>query len=120
MKIIVDMNLSPLWIRYLQERGFEAQHWSAVGKPNDPDTVIFDWAKKNQAIVFTNDLDFGAILASSQADAPSVFQVRTQDLMPASIGQIVVSGLQRFSSELNAGALVTLDLNRTKVRILPI
>lgn len=85
MKVVVDMNLSPLWVNYLQGYGFEVWHWSAVGKPNDPDTVIVAWAKINQAVIFTNNLDFGAILAASQADAPSVFQVRTQDLIPTAI-----------------------------------
>ncbi|AMA10330.1 DUF5615 family PIN-like protein [Picosynechococcus sp. PCC 73109] len=120
MRIIIDMNLSPLWVPYLQKYGFEVSHWSTIGKPNAPDTVIFQWAKENQAVIFTNDLDFGAILAASQANSPSVFQVRTQDLLPVSIGQIVMESLRRFSSELKSGALITLDLKRTKVRILPL
>jgi predicted nuclease of predicted toxin-antitoxin system len=120
MKVVVDMNLSPLWVNYLQGYGFEVWHWSVVGKPNDPDTVIVAWAKANQAVIFTNDLDFGAILAASQADAPSVFQVRAQDLMPTAIGELVVQCLKRFSTELQDGALITVDLNRTKVKVLPI
>ncbi len=41
-----------------------------------------EWAKTNSHIVFTHDLDFGAILAATNAIAPSVIQVRTQDVMP--------------------------------------
>jgi predicted nuclease of predicted toxin-antitoxin system len=120
MKLIIDMNLSPLWVSYLQARGIEAQHWSQVGQPNDPDAVIFAWARENQAIIFTNDLDFSAILALSQAQFPSVFQLRTQNLLPQSIGEIVVNALNRFENELLNGALVSLDLERSKVRILPL
>ena len=120
MKIIIDMNLSPLWVAYFLENGVEAQHWSSVGNPNDPDVVILDWANQNQAIVFTNDLDFGAILAASQAKSPSVFQVRTQDLLPQVIGEIVLENLRKFASELESGVLISLDLNRAKIRILPI
>jgi len=118
MKIIIDMNLSPLWVTYFLENGVEAQHWSSVGNPNDPDVVILDWANQNQAIVFTNDLDFGAILAASQAKSPSVFQVRTQDLLPQVIGEIVLENLRKFASELESGVLISLDLNRAKIRIL--
>jgi predicted nuclease of predicted toxin-antitoxin system len=75
MKILIDMNLSPLWVSYLQYHGFEAEHWSQIGNPNDPDLVILNWAKQHQFIIFTNDLDFGAILAASNLDFPSVFQV---------------------------------------------
>lgn len=120
MKIIIDMNLSPLWVNYFLSHGIEAQHWSTIGNPHASDVEILQWAQQNQAIVFTNDLDFGAILATSQAQYPSVFQVRTQDLLPQSIGQLVVKNLQKLKSELTAGALVSLDLNRAKIRILPI
>jgi len=30
MKILLDMNLSPGWVGFLQKEGFEAAHWSAV------------------------------------------------------------------------------------------
>ncbi len=31
MKLLLDMNLSPAWVRFLEENGFEAVHWSTVG-----------------------------------------------------------------------------------------
>lgn len=120
MKIIIDMNLSPIWVSYLEKHGIEAKHWSQVGNRNDSDSVILAWAKQHQFIVFTNDLDFGAILALSKGKTPSVFQLRTQDLLPQSIGKIVIENLERFQSELSQGALISLELDRSKVRILPI
>jgi len=33
VKILIDMNLSPLWVTYLQAHGFDAAHWSAKGDP---------------------------------------------------------------------------------------
>jgi predicted nuclease of predicted toxin-antitoxin system len=33
MKILLDMNLSPRWVRFLEQEGFEAAHWSTVGDP---------------------------------------------------------------------------------------
>jgi predicted nuclease of predicted toxin-antitoxin system len=40
MKFLVDMNLSPLWVQFLTNRGFEAVHWSTVGQPSAPDPEI--------------------------------------------------------------------------------
>lgn len=37
MKILLDMNLSPAWVEFLEGEGFEAVHWSLVGEPNAPD-----------------------------------------------------------------------------------
>ncbi len=78
------------------------------------------WASDNNYIVFTNDLDFGALLAATQAQFPSVIQVRTQDLFPQSLETILIQSLNRFRSELEAGALMTIDISRSKIRILPI
>ena len=114
------MNLSPIWVTFFNENGIEAIHWSSIGLATDSDTIIFSWAKTNNYIVFTNDLDFGTILAATNADAPSVFQVRIQNLLPHQIGQKVLSALLQFEEILNQGALITLDENRSRVRILPL
>ena len=92
----------------------------AMKPMNYSSMVILAWAKQHQCIVFTNDLDFGAILALSKGKTPSVFQLRTQDLLPQSIGKIVIENLERFQLELSQGALISLELDRAKVRILPI
>ncbi|MGD0872249.1 MAG: DUF5615 family PIN-like protein [Bryobacteraceae bacterium] len=36
MKFLVDMNLSPLWVPFLSNQGFEAVHWSTVGHSKAP------------------------------------------------------------------------------------
>ena len=45
MKLLVDMNLSPGLCEYLQEQGWEAVHWSAVGKASSPDGEILQYLK---------------------------------------------------------------------------
>ncbi|WP_445632075.1 DUF5615 family PIN-like protein [Nostoc sp. DSM 114167] len=71
-------------------------------------------------MVFTHDLDFGSLLAATGADTPSVIQVRTQDVLPNSIENLVISALNQFESLLETGALVTVDQAQSRVRILPI
>jgi predicted nuclease of predicted toxin-antitoxin system len=79
-----------------------------------------EWAKQNDYVVFTHDLDFGTLLASTQSNAPSVIQVRTQDTFPDAIANIVIAALSQFESELKDGALITIDDSKSRVRILPI
>lgn len=76
MKVLVDMNLSPAWERFLTEAGFEAVHWSNVGATNATDHELMAWAADNHHIVLTADLDFGAILAVTHGTKPSVVQLR--------------------------------------------
>jgi predicted nuclease of predicted toxin-antitoxin system len=120
MKILIDMNLSPDWIDVFTAAGIESVHWSNIGNPAVKDTVLMTYAQVNNYIVFTNDLDFGTLLSIQQVNLPSVIQVRTQDLLPANIGNLVISALQQFRLELERGALVTIDSSRLRVRILPI
>src|SRR5215217_4991971 len=83
MKILIDMNLSPDWVAVLAKHSIEAVHWSAVGDPRAHDSALMEWARENEHILFTHDLDFGAALALTQTESPSVIQVRTQDVTPA-------------------------------------
>ena len=114
------MNLSPLWVQLFADAGQEAVHWSEIGSPNSPDREIMAWARSNGYIVFTHDLDFGTILASTDAESPSVFQVRTQDISPQHIGDLVLSVITQFKEELKQGALVSIDKNRARARVLPL
>lgn len=120
MKLLVDMNLSPGWVPVLREAGWEAEHWSKIDNPRAADGEIMAWAKEHGAVVFTHDLDFGSLLALTQAEGPSVIQVRTQDVTPDAIGRLVLGALRQFQTELEEGALIILDEARTRARILPL
>jgi len=120
MKILVDMNLSPDWVAVLTNHGLAAVHWSTVGDPRAEDTVIMDWARDNGYVVFTHDLDFGAALALTQAEGPSVIQVRTQDVTPEHLEPQLINVLENNRAQLAAGCLIVLDEGRSRVRILPL
>ena len=72
------MNLSPSWIASLESGGHSAVHWSSIGSPSALDTEIMAWARENRYIVFTNDLDYGALLFATAATSPSVIQIRAE------------------------------------------
>jgi predicted nuclease of predicted toxin-antitoxin system len=120
MKFLIDMNMSPRWGLILSGAGFEAVHWSRVGAANAPDPEIMAHAEAHDFIVLTNDLDFGNMLAATNAAWPSVVQVRVGNLRPHVIGAQVVEALRQMTEELEAGALVTIDPKRTRVRVLPL
>jgi predicted nuclease of predicted toxin-antitoxin system len=120
VKLLIDMNLTPEWVGFLSARGFDAHHWSDLGDPRAPDAAIMEYARDHGFVVFTHDLDFGNILAATNARGPSVIQVRTQDPTPQVIGEIVISALRNLRSQLERGALVTLELAKMRSRVLPL
>jgi len=120
MRIVIDMNLSPQWVPILKTAGHEPIHWSQIGVANASDREVMEWARNNEHVVFTHDLDFSAILAATDANFPSIFQSRTQDVSPKKLSSIVLSSLKQFEDKLAEGALVTVNENQSRVRILPL
>lgn len=120
MKILIDMNLSPLWTQVLKEAGIDSVHWSELGHAATPDPAIMDFAAANDLTILTNDLDFGIALAAGRRDGPSVVQIRGNDLRPESIGKQVCQALTQMRAELETGAIVTIDPTKTRLRILPL
>jgi len=78
------------------------------------------YAKSNDLVVLTNDLDFSAILAAAHGEKPSVVQIRAEDLSPDVIGAQVIIALRQMTAELSDGSLLTIDSNRTRSCVLPL
>ena len=120
MKLLIDMNLSPRWVEFIQAHAILAIHWSLVGDKAASDHEIVTYARTYGFVVLTNDLDFGHILAASHGTGPSVVQIRSDDLRPELIGKPVVAALLQMREELASGALITIDPKRTRLRLLPL
>ena len=120
MKLLFDMNLSPILVDLMNNYGWESIHWSSVGNPKATDRTIMEWGLKNGCCVITNDLDFGDILAVTDARGPSVVQFRTQDLSPTHINPILLTVLKQYKRYLESGALISVEETRCRVRILPL
>ena len=60
------------------------------------------------------------ILAATQGDKPSVVQIRSEEVSPDVIGKHVIAALRQMATELEQGALLTIDPSRTRLRVLPL
>jgi len=120
MKILIDMNLSPDWVARFAASDIESIHWSTIGAPNAKDSEIMEFARENGFIVFTHDLDFSAMLAATQAESPSVIQMRTQDVLSDAMTAKLIGVVKEHKADLNTGALITIDEARSRLRILPL
>ena len=120
MKLVLDMNLSPKWIGLLRVEGWETFHWSQLGRPDASDSEIMNYAAQNEAVLMTQDLDFGAILAVTRGRKPSVIQIRDDNSSVEHLGDRVVSTLRHVQDDLERGALVTIETDRIRLRSLPL
>ena len=120
MKVLVDMNLGLGFVAELQALGIEARHWSQVGALDAPDSVIMEWARREGFVVLTSDLDFGALLHSTNGVGPSVIQFRGSDLRVRAILGDLINVLDTFRDLLVRGALVTVAGKRVRIVELPV
>ncbi len=119
MKILIDMNLSLDWVNIFEQHGWHAVHWQEIGDPRAPDSTIMDWARANNYVVFTRDLDFGKFLATTRVQGPSVIQVRRPNTLPHNFEDWFVNILHQHEAALERGALLTVDEGRGRIRLLP-
>ncbi len=86
MRFLIDMNLTPLWVPFIEAAGHNALHWRDVGPSDAPDTELLRYAEAHRLVLLTQDLDFGMLLALAGASTPSVIQFRCQDVLPSDVG----------------------------------
>ncbi len=120
MKFLIDMNLSPAWVDFLAGEGFEAVHWSTVGPGTASDAELMRWAAAGGYVVITCDLDFPALLAATQRRKPSVVLMRSDVLTTRAVGGLLVAALRQVGAELSAGAILSIDAGRARLRLLPL
>ena len=120
MRFLLDMNLSPNWVNEFAKRGIDAVHWFDVGAGHAADSQIMAYAREHDFIIFTHDLDFGTLLAVTNAESPSVIQIRVQDVSPEALADRFFAAIDQFADHLQQGALLIVDAQKERVRLLPL
>ena len=120
MQIVIDMNLSPRWVVWLHAQGMHARHWSELGPADAPDENVLSTVRAWDACLLTCDLDFGRIVALAGVTGPSVILIRALDMAPEIAGPGVVACLREAGELLRRGALVFIDADGVRTRVLPV
>jgi predicted nuclease of predicted toxin-antitoxin system len=120
MKVLLDMNLSPQWVKLLTDSGFEVLHWFTTGNPGAPDIEIFEFARLNGYIIITHDIDFTQLLALTGAESPSVILIRAKNIMVNSFSEKLIKALKENKEVITNGAILVIDDDKMRIRILPL
>lgn len=120
MKFLLDENISPSLVELLKTIGHEARHVNDIGYNNTPDFIISDFAADSGEIIITHDTDFGTILALTGSERPSVVLFRWQKISANSIFQFFQENLSQIADHLSVGALIVVDEQKIRIRILPL
>jgi len=120
MRVLLDMNIPRKYSALLAVRGIESLRWSDVGAPNATDIEIMAYARDNNYIVLTYDLDFTAILSVTHDLKPSVAQIRASIQNAEQAVDLIAIALYHNEAELEKGAVISIDIIKSRVRLLPL
>ena len=120
LKFIVDMDLSPLTVSQLKEKGWEIIRVSEVMDVRTDDIVILNYARQHNQVVITSDLDFSELLAVNGLDSPSVINLRLENMHPDFVTQRIIDIVSQLEDELKKGIVVIVNEISARYRNLPI
>ena len=120
MRFLVDEALQDRLAQRLIDAGHDAAHVRLIGMQGATDDDVLACALRERRVLITTDTDFGAILALSGAAGPSVMLLRG---VGDSIGDrlaAVLGALPLVEPELVDGAVVVVETDRVRLRVLPV
>lgn len=121
MKFPLDESVSPLVAGPLVEAGHEVVHARDVGLRSAPDATVLAAALDGGRVLVTLDTDFGALIAHSGAQLPSVVLFRGEvTRQPSAQAELLLVNLEQFAVDLVQGAVVVIGDDRVRIRRLPI
>ena len=120
MRFLADMGIALDVCVALRSAGHDVAHLSERGHIRHSDTDIMIDAAMEGRIILTHDLDFGGLLAASQATRPSIITFRLNDMSPPSVTTHLLDVLARHKSALLDGAAITITDAGARCRLLPI
>ncbi len=120
LEFIADMNISPLTVNRLRERGWNIVRIPEIMDVRTSDIDILDYAQKNNKVIISYDLDFSELLAIYGYDKPSFINLRTSDISPDFTAQRIIEVVTELEKELHEGIVASVDDTSIRYRNLPI
>lgn len=120
MKLIADINIGVSIVVGLRGLGHDIDQADVFVPATAADAEIAALAEKMGAVVLTRDQDFSTLLAMSQANAPSVINLRHISVDAQLLIRVLDSVIRRHDADLNRGAIVTVDERGVRTHLLPV
>ncbi len=120
IKLLADMNISPATVSNLQKQGWDIIRVVEVLPATASDLEILEFAREEERVIISQDLDFSMLLAVGGYSKPSLITLRLSFTDPEAVTQKILSSLPQIKETLYEGAAVTIEDDNIRIRKLPI
>jgi predicted nuclease of predicted toxin-antitoxin system len=120
MKFLADMGISPRSAVFLRNLGHDAIHLHDAGLDRLSDASILSKALDEGRVIHTHDLDFGDLMAASEASLPSVIIFRLRNMSADHVNRYLEIVLANYQDRLVAGVVMSVTEREIRTRSLPI
>ena len=120
MQFLADMNISPKTVEALRQYGWDIIRVSQSLPVNASDQEILEYARQEDRIVITQDLDFSMLLALGGYNRPSLITLRLVVSDPDVVTCKLLEIVPRFEQILQEGCTLTIEDVVVRVHRLPI
>jgi len=121
LRFLLDESVSPLVAEPLAAAGHDVVHARDVALRGALDPTVLAAALDDGRVLVTLDTDFGALIAQSGAQLPSVVLSRGEvTRRPSAQAALLLANLEQFAVDLDQGAVVVIGDDRVRIRRLPI
>ena len=119
-RLFLDQGLPRSAVNELRAAGWDVVHAADVGMSRATDAEILAFANSAGRTCVTLDADFHAILATRAMSSPSVVRLRLEGMNGKAVADLLLRIWPRVSTDLVAGAMVTVNEQSIRVRRLPL
>ena len=117
MNLLLDENIPRSAVKELRALGIKVEHASEIGLKGAIDKEIAAYAKKQDAILITKDLEFGSLLVYPKGSHYGLIVLRVPHHLTAQHNiKILKNFLQDIKTQNLAGKIIVLELGRYRTR----
>lgn len=120
IRLLADVHISPKTVADLQKQGYEIMRSSEVLPASAPDINILEFARTENWVVLTQDLDFSMLVALSRYSQPSLITLRLSSAKPDIVTQKLLDVLPQIEEALQEGSAIAIQDESIRVRKLPV
>lgn len=116
MKFLVDADLPKSLAVFLRNFGYEVSDVRDTLRPDSPDKEIFNFAKEQNQIIITRNLDFANILLYPPEENFAIIVFRTHLLSYTEMFQLLKNFLKKTPETEILGSLIIIQKDRFRIR----